>query len=97
MTDVDGELRERLTTVETTLDSQNASLDEIKSTLKELVRYSIQNEDNRKRINKNVDRIDKVEGGLTRLENDFNKKWWVLLALANTAAIIAGLLTQWIL
>ena len=89
---VDSEFRERLTTLEAQNKSQSATLTEIKDTLRELVRHSIQNEDNRKRIEVHEEEISCLRRDVDALRTEIKSKWWVLATIASVLTIIINIL-----
>jgi septal ring factor EnvC (AmiA/AmiB activator) len=82
------EVRERLSSVETQIESQTGRLEDIRSTLQELVRYTVKNEDNRKKLEAHDGRLDELE----KQARAQRARWWVITTLASVLTIILNIL-----
>ena len=82
------EVRERLSSVETQIESQTGRLEDIRSTLQELVRYTVKNQDNRKKLEAHDGRLDELEAR-ARAQRE---RWWVITTLASVLTIILNIL-----
>jgi uncharacterized coiled-coil protein SlyX len=82
------EMRERLVRIEEKTSNQAGSLDRIEGVLEDLVAYVARNEDNRREIADNAERLDELERSLHEQKQWMESRLWFVTSIL--AFIIAA-------